>query len=167
MNDKTEFVVRAALIGAGATAVMDVWGVAQRAMGIKTLDFALLGRWVGHVPRGQWFHTSIARATPVSGELMIGWATHYAIGVTFAALLLAVYGLEWAHQPTLLPALAIGLVTAVAPLLILQPALGAGIFSSNTPAPLFNTLKSIATHAIFGLGLYASARVAALVGNAS
>lgn len=167
MNDKLEFVVRAVLLGAGATAVMDVWGATLRQLGVKTLDFALLGRWLGHVPRGQWFHQSIARATPVSGELLLGWAAHYTIGITFASLLLAMYGLEWARNPTLWPALVVGLLTVAAPLLILQPALGAGAFSSNTPTPLFNSLKSVATHAVFGLGLYLSARATTLVGGAS
>lgn len=35
---------------------------------------------------------------------------HYSIGVTFAALLLAVYGLEWARNPTPLPALTPGML---------------------------------------------------------
>ena len=84
----------------------------------------------------------------------MGWFAHYSIGVTFAVLLLAVYGLEWARKPTLLPALSIGIVTVVAPLFILQPALGAGIASSKTPRPVFNSVKSLATHTVFGLGLY-------------
>jgi hypothetical protein len=55
-------------------------------------------------------------------------------------------------------------VTVVAPLFILQPALGAGIASSKTAAPLFNCIKSVATHTVFGLGLYLAAlATAALV----
>jgi hypothetical protein len=77
--------------------------------------------------------------------------------VTFAAILLAVYGLEWARKPTLLPALIVGIAGVVAPLFILQPALGAGIASSKTPKPVFNCLKSLATHTVFGLSLYLAA----------
>lgn len=51
----------------------------------------------------------------------------------------------------------------VAPLLVLQPALGAGIFSMKTAAPLFNSLKSLATHTVFGLGLYLAAVVVAWI----
>ncbi len=87
----------------------------------------------------------------------MGWFGHYSIGITFSALLLAVYGLEWARKPTLLPALIIGIVTVVAPLFILQPALGAGIASSKTPKPVFNSFKSLTTHVVFGLGLYLAA----------
>ena len=50
-----------------------------------------------------------------------------------------------------------------APLLILQPALGAGFFSSKTPAPVFNSLKSLVTHVVYGLGLYLSALASSAV----
>jgi hypothetical protein len=45
----------------------------------------------------------------------------------------------------------------VAPLLILQPALGAGIASSKTPTPVLNSIKSLVTHTVYGFGLYLAA----------
>lgn len=157
-----EFLARAIPIGAGATLVMDLWALGLRRLGIPSLDFALLGRWIGHLPRGEWIQPSIAKATPVRGERVIGWAAHYGIGVSFAALLLAIFGLDWARSPSLLPALAIGVITAVAPLFILQPALGAGIASSKTARPLFNSTKSLVTHTVYGFGLYLAGRVLAI-----
>lgn len=161
MNEPAEFLARSVALGVGATLVMDAWAALLRRLGIPSLNFALLGRWLGHLPEGRFVHEAIARAAPVKGELVIGWVAHYSIGITFAALLLAIFGLRWAHAPTLTPALFIGVVTVVAPLFILQPALGAGIASRNTPTPLLNSLKSLATHAVYGLGLYLSARLAA------
>jgi hypothetical protein len=149
------------LIGAGATMAMDVWAAMLERFGVPSLNFAFLGRWIGHLPRGRWYHESIAEAAPVRGELLIGWLAHYSIGVTFAALLLAIFGLRWARTPTLLPALCIGIVTVVAPLFVLQPALGLGIASSNTPAPVFNSVKSLSTHTVFGFGLFLAARITA------
>ena len=157
MNEKIEFAFRTVLIGAGATLAMDLWALLLRQFGIPSLNFAFLGRWIGHLPKKQWMHRSIAKAAPVRGELVMGWFAHYAIGVTFAALLLSTFGLRWARSPSLLPALLIGIVTVVSPLFILQPALGAGIASSKTPAPVFNSLKSLATHTVFGFGLYLAA----------
>ncbi len=61
------------------------------------------------------------------------------------------------------PALFIGVVTVVAPWFILQPALGAGIASSRTPKPLFNAIKSLVTHIVFGIGLFVAALVLAAV----
>jgi len=157
VSETFEFMLRTVLIGAGATGVMDAWALLLRQFGVPSLNFALLGRWIGHIPQGRWAHESIARATPVRGELLLGWSAHYSIGVAFSALLLATFGLKWARTPSLTPALVIGIVTVVAPLFILQPAMGAGIASSNTAAPVFNSVKSLVTHAVFGVGLYLAA----------
>ena len=163
MSEKLEFMVRTGMIGAGATLVMDGWALLLKRAGIPSLNFAFLGRWIGHLPRGQWAHESIAGAAPVRGELLIGWVAHYSIGVMFSALLLATFGLKWARSPSLGPALLVGIVTVLAPLLILQPALGAGIASSKTGAPLFNSLKSVVTHTVFGLGMYLAALTTAAI----
>lgn len=157
MSDNVQAVVRTVLIGVGATGIMDLWAALLRQFGIPSLNFAFLGRWIGHLPDGQFFHASIAKAPPVRGEMLLGWGAHYAIGISFAALLIATFGLSWARSPTLLPALVIGIVTVVAPLFILQPAMGAGIASSKTAAPLFNAMKSVVTHTVYGFGLYLAA----------
>jgi hypothetical protein len=157
MSEKLEFALRTILLGVVATMVMDAWALVLRQFGIPSLNFAFLGRWIGHLPQGHWMHESIARATPVRGELLIGWSAHYSIGLTFAAVLLSTFGLKWARSPSLLPALFIGIVTVLAPLLILQPALGAGIASSKTPTPVLNCIKSLVTHTVFGFGLYLAA----------
>lgn len=159
MSKTFEFVAFSVSIGAGATLVMDVWAALLRRLGVPSLNFAYLGRWLGHLPRGRFIHTRIADAAPIRGETLIGWCAHYSIGVGFAALLLATFGLTWATAPRLAPALLVGIATVVAPLFILQPAMGAGIASSKTPRPVFNSLKSLLTHVVFGVGLFATARI--------
>lgn len=156
-----ECVFRSIFIGAGATLTIDAWAALLRRFGVQSLNFAMLGRWMGHLLQGRLRHESIGKASPVRRELLLGWVAHYAIGVSFAGLLLATFGLAWARSPTLGPALLVGVGTVVAPLFILQPALGAGIASSKTPTPVFNTLKSITTHTVFGVGLFVAALVAA------
>jgi hypothetical protein len=157
VSETIEFAVRTTLIGVGATLVMDGWALLLRSLGVPSLNFAYLGRWIGNLPRGHWMYRDISRATPVRHELLIGWCAHYSIGITFAALLLSTFGLRWARTPSLLPALVIGIVTVSAPWLVLQPAMGAGIASSRTPTPVFNCIKSLATHTVYGLGLYLAA----------
>lgn len=158
-----EYVFRSIFIGAGATLVIDGWAALLRRFGVPSLNFALLGRWIGHLLRGQFAHESIGKAPPIRRESLLGWVAHYAIGISFAGLLLATFGLGWARSPTLGPALLVGVSTVVAPLFILQPALGAGIASSKTPRPVFNTLKSLTTHLMFGVGLFVAALAAALI----
>jgi len=161
MRTAIECVFRGIFIGAGATLVIDVWAALLRRFGVPSLNFGMLGRWIGHLLQGRLMHESIAKASPVRRELWLGWLAHYAIGISFAGLLLAIFGLGWARSPTLGPALLVGVGTVVSPLFILQPALGAGIASSKTPTPVFNTLKSLTTHIVFGVGLFVAAVVAA------
>ncbi|MEP7052804.1 MAG: DUF2938 domain-containing protein [Pseudomonadota bacterium] len=163
MTDRVEFLVRALLIGIGATLTMDLWAALLRKFGVPSLNFAFLGRWLGHLPEGRWRHPSIAQAAPVKGEAVIGWCAHYSIGVGFALLLLWGFGLSWARSPSVLPALFVGVVTVAAPWFVLQPALGAGIASSKTAAPLRNSLKSLVTHVVYGFGMYLAALASAAV----
>lgn len=151
----TEFLLPAVVIGAGATAVMDLWGIVQkRFLGMQPLNYCLLGRWIGHFPGGRFVHDNIAHASRVRGECPLGWSAHYAIGVTFAALLLLWCGSGWARNPSVAPALVVGIGTVVAPFFLLQPGMGAGIAASKTPRPNVARLRSLATHTVFGLGLY-------------
>jgi hypothetical protein len=143
-----DYLISILLIGAGATAAMDLWGMARtRLLAVPALDYAFLGRWLGHMLRGRFRHERIAASAPVRGERLVGWTAHYAVGIAFAALLIAAWGLDWARSPTLAPALIVGIGSVAAPLLVMQPAMGA----RRTP------LRSVATHAVFGLGLYAAA----------
>lgn len=164
MSEGLEFVVRVVSIGIGATVVLDLWNaLLKRVFGIPSLNMGMLGRWFGHFPYGRFMHADIAEASPIRGERIIGWSAHYAIGITWAALLLEIGGHEWAHRPTLLPALTVGIITLVAPFCIMQPAMGLGIAASKTPRPNVARLKSTLSHAIYGMGLYGTARLLALL----
>lgn len=152
---------RTVLTGIGATAVMDAWLLLRARLGLPSSSFTLVGRWVGHLARGRFAHASIARAEPIRAELALGWLVHYAVGIGFAGALIGLAGPGWAARPTLLPALAFGIATAVVPLFVMQPAMGAGLASSRTATPLANCLRSTVNHAVFGAGLYLAATVVA------
>ena len=158
MTDTVDLLGFGVLIGIGGALLMDVWSlVLRRGFGIATLDYALLGRWIGHFSRGHFRHVRIAQAEPVTGERVLGWTAHYTIGVVFAFLLLAIWGLEWARTPTLWPALIVGVGTIVAPWFVMQPAMGAGIAASRTPDPRAARLRNLGTHVVYGVGLFLSA----------
>lgn len=158
MTGPLEVVGHAVAMGVAGSALMDLWGLLlRRRFGIATLDYALLGRWIGHMARGRFAHARIAAAAPIRGERPLGWLAHYAIGVTFAALLVLLAGPDWLRAPTPWPALAIGLGTIAAPWLVMQPAMGAGIAGSRTPNPRATRLRNLATHVVYGLGLYFAA----------
>jgi hypothetical protein len=157
MNPLAQDLARIALVGIGATAVMDLWLALIGRLGVPTLNFAFIGRWAGHVLRGRWKHEAIAKSAPIPGEAALGWFVHYAVGVSFAGVMAGVAGIAWMRSPSLLPALVLGASTVVAPLFVMQPAMGAGFASSRTATPLKNCLRSFVNHTIFGGGLYLAA----------
>ncbi len=153
-----EFVARSAAMGIAGSAAIDAWALfLRRTFHISSLDYRLLGRWIGNFRRGTFFHQRIAAAAPVRGELVLGWLAHYSIGIGFAAVLLLLAGDDWADSPTVLPALLVGIGTIAAPWLVMQPAFGAGIAGSKTPRPWAGRLRNLGTHTVFGLGLFVSA----------
>ena len=150
-----ETILRAIAIGAGATLTIDLWAMLlRRAFEIRSLDYCLLGRWVLHMPQGTFAHASIVAAAPKTLECPVGWTAHYSIGATFGVMFVLLVGEAWLARPTVLPALAFGITTVLVPYFVMQPALGLGVASSRTPRPAQARLKSLATHAVFGLGLW-------------
>jgi uncharacterized membrane protein YagU involved in acid resistance len=148
-------ILAAIAIGIGATLVMDLWNLfLKRAFGIASLDYCLLGRWVLHLPAGTLRHASISAAAPKTRECTVGWITHYTIGIMLAVGLVVLTSGEWLARPRLLPALLYGIGTVVFPFFLLQPSLGFGIASARAPDPTQARLKSLATHTVFGIGLY-------------
>lgn len=155
MSITPHHVFGAVAIGVGASLLMDAWNLfLKRAFGIPSLNYCLLGRWFCHMPKGTFFHPSIAAAPPRRLECAAGWVAHYTIGVLLGLVFLALAPADWLARPTVLHALLYGICTVVFPLFVLQPALGLGIASSKTPKPAQARLKSVVTHVVFGLGLY-------------
>jgi len=152
------FILAVIVIGVGATAVLDIWSLMlKRVLKVASLNFCLVGRWLSHMREGVIKHQSITSAAPRRMECGIGWTAHYLIGIAFAAGLVAMAGTDWLFHPTLLPALLFGIATVLFPFLFMQPALGLGIAASKTPHPAKARLRSLASHAVFGIGLYISA----------
>lgn len=144
--------------GIGATALMDVWAVLlNRVFGLALPNWALVGRWFAHVPRGTLFHKDIGHAKPVGSELAIGWAAHYATGIVYAAALVAIAGAQWLAAPTFLPAFILGMVTVGAGWFLLHPGMGAGWASSLKPNPWKIRFLNILAHTVFGFGMFATA----------
>ncbi|HEY8360290.1 MAG TPA: DUF2938 family protein [Ramlibacter sp.] len=154
---------KVAWIGVGATLVLDLWALLLRRLGVPTLDITLIGRWIGHWRRGVFAHAAIGQAPAVPGERALGWLFHYATGIAFAALLVALHGHAWLAAPSPLLAICFGVATVAAPWLLMQPAMGAGLASSRTRTPGRNRVRSLANHFVFGFGLYLAAVVVARI----
>ncbi|MDT4835875.1 hypothetical protein FQZ97_695530 [compost metagenome] len=97
------------------------------------------------------------------GERLIGWTSHYLVGVVFAGLLVAAVGPGWLCRPSLAPALAFGALSVAAPFLLMQPAFGMGIAAARLPNPSRARVRSLVTHLVFGTGLFIAGRAGSVL----
>ena len=142
-------------IGIGATLIFDLWGLFLKyAFKIPPSNFCLVGRWIRYMLQGTFRHSNIGSAPQQSGECIVGWTAHYAIGVMFTLVFVARAGNSWLQHPTLISAVGFGIVSVGAPFLIMQPAFGLGIAASKTSKPMQARLRSLINHTVFGIGLY-------------
>lgn len=155
-NTNMNSILQTIIIGTGATLFMDLYALILKFLSIKSLDYRFVGRWIGHFPKGKFVHNKIMESPPISYELLLGWMAHYLIGITFAFLLVRVFGNKWLENPTITPALIIGIITIIGPFFLMQPAFGFGFAGSNLPDPNKARLMSFITHSIYGIGLYLS-----------
>lgn len=145
---------------------MDSWSIVRKHLfGVPLPNYALVGRWIAHMTRGQFRHNAIAASSPMGNEHAIGWTAHYLIGIAFAAVLMGIWGDSWIQHPTIGPALAVGIATVIAPFLLMQPGMGSGIAGSKTKNPASSRLHSLITHVVFGFGLFISGRVLRVLFN--
>lgn len=150
-------VFQGVLIGLIATFVIDIWAVfVKHVLRFPTANWALVGRWFGYLPRGKFVHRPIADSPAIPNELAIGWIAHYLTGIFYGIAYLSIVQGAFSRDPSLISALSFGLLTLVAPWLILQPGMGAGAFAVRTPRPGTVRLVNVSMHAIFGASLYAA-----------
>jgi hypothetical protein len=151
-------------VGLGATLAMDLWAIfLKRAFNTPIPNYCFVGRWLCYMPEGIFRHGSIAAAPQKAAECAVGWIAHYAIGVAYAVALVLFTSPGWLLEPTLLPAMVLGLVTVAIPFLVMQPSFGMGVAGSKTPNPTQVRFRSLMNHAVFGLGLYVSALAVAFL----
>ncbi len=149
------------VMGLAGTLAMDIWAqVLHRVFGQPLPNWAMPGRWLAHAFRGTVFHDDIGRAEPVAGELPLGWAFHYAVGVLYGVVFAVLAGPGWLAEPTFLPVWIFALITIAAGWFLLQPGMGLGWAASKTPRPWKVRGLGLVAHTVFGCGMWAGALVA-------
>ena len=149
-------------VGIVATAVLDLWAlVVKYLLRGPTTNWAMVGRWFAHLPRGAFVHRPIADSEPIAHELAIGWIAHYLVGIAYSYLY-ALLVTFTAISLSLLSAIVFGVVTVAAAWFVLQPGLGVGLFARLAPNPWLIRALNLSAHVFFGCGLYLGWRI---VGN--
>ncbi len=149
---------RGALIGVGATALIDIWAILLAALfGLPRPNWGMVGRWVWHLRDGKVFHDDIGKAQPYAHELALEWAFHYLVGLVYGVILVLATGAAWLTAPTFLPAFILGIVTVGAGWFLLAPGMGAGWAASKTPNPTRTRALNLISHTVFAIGLFGTA----------
>ena len=155
MNNLAYFLIRAILIGLGATFTFDLWAFfLKHAFKITPSNICLVGRWLRYMPEGIFKHSNIAASPQKSAECTLGLIAHYMIGIMFAIAFIALVGNNWLQHPTLIPAIIFGAVTVLAPFFLMHPSFGLGFAASKTSNPTQARFRSLMNHTAFGIGLY-------------
>jgi hypothetical protein len=150
-----EVIIRALILGAFATVAIDVWAAfSNRVLKFPRTNWAMVGRWLGHIPNGEFIHNPIDSSPPIKNELLAGWVFHYVIGVTYALLYVILVLTKLENVPTLFSAWIFGLVTILSPWFVIQPGLGLGFCAVKAPQANLVRLQNIIIHSIFGIALY-------------
>jgi hypothetical protein len=155
MNNLALSIMSTILIGLGATLTFDLWAqFLKHAFKINPSNICLVGRWLRYMPEGTFKHANIVSTPQKSAECIVGWMAHYTIGTTFAIAFVALEGNNWLQHPTLIPAIVYGIITVLAPFIIMQPLMGLGYAASKTSNPTQARIRSLMNHTAFGTGLY-------------
>ncbi len=143
------------LLGVFATVAIDIWATfSNKVLKLPRTNWAMVGRWLAHIPSGQLAHSSISSAPEIRYENALGWMFHYFIGIVYAVFYIVFVVLILGSHPSLLSAWVFGLITILSPWLIMQPSLGMGFCASKAPQPNMVRLQNFFIHSIFGVALY-------------
>ena len=145
------------VMGVLGTLAMDIWALVLGLFGGARPNWAMPGRWLGHVARGRVFHDDIAAAEPVPNERALGWALHYGVGVIYGVVFVAVAGRAWVEDPSFLPLWIFSILTIAAGWFLLLPGLGLGWAAAKTPNPWKVRAMGLVAHTVFAVGMWAGA----------
>jgi len=129
------------------------WGRALFAGLLATAVMSALLAWVASLgaPR---LDTAAVLATVLAGNVAMGWAAHFSLGVVLAGIY-ALWFCDALPGPTWIRGAVYGVLPFIAAQLVIVPMMGGGFFSSAMPQAGTLVLLSFAAHVVYGavLGL--------------
>ena len=145
------------IVGLLATLTMDVVAVIALRFGIagrgpRRTGPDLIGRWIGYLLQGKFRHTDILQTPPLRGELLLGLAAHYSIGIVLTLVYLGLLAVAHA-TPTALSAILYGTATTVLPWFLMFPSQGMGWLGLDAPGDAHLARASLFNHIIFGVAI--------------
>lgn len=149
-----DLVVTAVAAGVLGTLVMDILNhLAARTGYILKIDVRMIGRMSVGWMRGRFRYDSPGQIEPAAHELPLGYAAHYAIGITLAAIFLIGWDQLVGGAVSPLWALVYGIATTAASEFVVYPSMGLGVCGRRSPEGVKAPLSPVANHTFFGVGM--------------
>jgi hypothetical protein len=143
-------ILRALVIGIGATLSMDLMSAAGRRAGLlHGVELEWMQRWFASALRGRPFVDDVRAISTPGLPLGATLLVHYAIGVTLAIL----YGILVGPRSSVSTATAFGFLTCALPWLFMFPGMGLGAFGIHAPSEALLVRTSLVNHLVYGVAL--------------
>ena len=140
--------------GVLGTLVMDALNsLFSRAGVISKIEIGMLGRMSAGWSKGRLLYRHPDEIKPVANEKLLGYITHYSIGVGLAVIYMLGWDFLVGGPASAIWAIVYGIATTVASHFLVYPSMGLGVFGRKSPEGLKSTFSSLANHMFFGGGM--------------
>lgn len=120
---------------------------------ILKIDVRMIGRMSAGWAHGRFRYRYPTEMVQVANELLLGYVTHYAIGIGLAIPFVFAWNLLVGKPVSPEWILAYGVATTGASVFLVYPSMGLGIFGKRSPEGIRAPLSSLANHLFFGAGM--------------
>ena len=142
------------LVGVLGTLAMDLLNHLFASTGVLLrIDVGMIGRMSAGWARGRFCYSHPSEMKPVANEKLIGYITHYSIGVALAIPFVLGWAYFFGGPASPVWALVYGVATTVASVFFVYPSMGFGVFGMRSPESIRAPLSSLANHLFFGVGM--------------
>ena len=149
-----DLILTGVVVGVLGTLAMDSLNHLFARVGIIVkIDVRMIGRMSAGWARGRFRYRHPGEMEPVANEMLLGYVTHYAIGVSLAIPFVFGWDILVGEPVSPVWALAYGVATTVASVFLVYPSMGFGVFGRRSPEGIRAPLSSLANHLFFGVGM--------------
>ena len=154
-------VLTGVIAGVLGTAAMDILNhLFARTGMISKIDVGMIGRMAAGWANGRFRYGEPGEMKQVAHEKLLGYFTHYAIGLALALAYVLGWDLLVGGPLSAAWALAYGMATTVISWFLVYPSMGLGPLGLRSPDGIRAPVSSLANHLFFGVGMAAGIVVA-------
>lgn len=149
-----DLIVTGFAAGMIGTLVMDLLNnlVARTGMFMK-IDVAMIGRMAAGWTRGRFRYGHPDEMEQSPNEMIYGYLTHFAIGVSLALPLILGWNFWIGGPVSPVWAVLYGVATTAASFFFVYPSMGLGVFGRRSPERIKAFITPLANHFFYGVGL--------------